>query len=316
MSLPAGEFYETYHGHTVGHLEHLHRALRGAGASRFVFLAGDSSLDNKHWFFSQHTSKRAQVRPGAEFVGDAVNGYEQVLTPRVMVKDVCYWLNVECSRRCGGDAPRICAINAAVEESCLSQREAEGLLPQDAFIRDNIAEDDVLVVDVGGNDVALRPTAGVIFNMAMLIYLTPTFLVNHTLPPNLLYFIHMFRVRLRSYIEALIAVKKPKKVVVCMLYFLDQRSGGSWADDVLHKLGYDENPSKLQEIIRKVYSWGVSQIQIPGVQVEHLPLYEVLDGADTTDYVQRVEPSITGGEKMAKAMAEKVFASAASEPSF
>jgi len=294
MSLSASEFYETYHGHTVGHLEHLHGALRGAGAARFIFLAGDSSLDNKHWFFSGRTPKG-----------------EQVLTPSVMVKDVCYWLNVECSQRCSAGAPRMCAINSAVEESCLSQREAEGLLPQDVFIRDSISEDDVLVVDVGGNDVALRPTAGVILNMAMLIYLTPTFLVHHTVPPGLFYFIHMFRVRLRSYIEALIAVRKPKKVVVCMLYFLDQRSGGSWADGVLSKLGYDDNPAKLQEIIRKVYAWGVSQIQIPGVQVEHLPLYEVLDGTDTTDYVQRVEPSITGGQKMAKAIAEKVFAGTA-----
>lgn len=316
MSLPAGEFYETYHGHTVAHLERLHGALRGAGASRFIFLAGDSSLDNKHWFFSGFASKSAQVRSGAEFVGDAVNGYERVLTPAVMVKDVCYWLNLECSQRCGANAPRICAINTAVEESCLSQREAEGLLPQDVFIRDNIAEEDVLIVDVGGNDVALRPTAGVIFNMATLIYLTPTFIVNNTVPPGLLYFIHMFRVRLRSYIEALIAVKKPKKIVVCMLYFLDQRSGGSWADGVLKQLGYDENPAKLQEIIRKVYKWGVSGIQIPGVQVEHLPLYEVLDGTDTTDYVQRVEPSVTGGQKMARAMAEKVFASTASGPFF
>lgn len=42
------------------------------------------------------------------------------------------------------------------------------------FVRDNITEDDILVVDVGGNDVALHPTCGVIFNIILLLYLTPT----------------------------------------------------------------------------------------------------------------------------------------------
>ena len=45
---------------------------------------------------------------------------------------------------------------------------------QDMFVRDNITEDDILVVDVGGNDVALHPTCGVIFNIILLLYLTPT----------------------------------------------------------------------------------------------------------------------------------------------
>merc|ERR1712187_914566 len=111
----------------------------------------------------------------------------------------------------------------------------------------------------------------------------------------------MFRVRLRRYIEQLVAVKKPKQVVVCMLYFLDETSGGSWADRVLGMLGYDRTPSKLQAVMRKVYAWGVSQIKIPGVKVTPLPLYEVLDGKDTSDYVQRVEPSVSGGRKMAAA---------------
>jgi len=45
---------------------------------------------------------------------------------------------------------------------------------EDMFVRDNITEDDILVVDVGGNDVALHPTCGVIFNIILLLYLTPT----------------------------------------------------------------------------------------------------------------------------------------------
>ena len=48
---------------------------------------------------------------------------------------------------------------------------------QDKFIRESLTEDDILVVDVGGNDVALRPTCGIILNMALLLYLTPTCLI-------------------------------------------------------------------------------------------------------------------------------------------
>merc|ERR1712083_1108471 len=138
------------------------------------------------------------------------------------------------------------------------------LLPQDEFIRNHITENDVLVVDVGGNDVALRPTAGVILNIAWLLYLTPTAFINVNLAPGLIYFIHMFRTRLRRYIERLIALRKPRKVIVCMLYFLDEQPGGSWADMVLGKLGYDSNPEKLQTVMRKVYAMGTSKIRIPG----------------------------------------------------
>eukprot|EP00439_Symbiodinium_sp_Y106_P072167 s474_g13.t1 len=50
--------------------------------------------------------------------------------------------------------------------------------------------------------------------------------------------------------------------------------------------------------MRQVYSWGVSQLSIPDVTIVPLPLYEVLDGKDTTDYVARVEPSEKGSFKL------------------
>lgn len=275
----------------------------------FIFLVGDSSLDNKHWFFPGGQLKSQHLSSASDFVANAVNGYEHALRPPFMVKDVCYWLNEECLKAFKGGAARTAAINTAVEESCLSQREVEGILPQDEFVRDNITENDVLVVDVGGNDVALRPTMGVIVNIVMLLYLTPTAVIRANLAPGLIYFVHMFRIRLGRYIEQLVVLRKPKKIIVCMLYFLDEQSGGSWADGVLEKLGYDSNPDKLQTVMRKVYEWGVSQLNIPGVEVVPLPLYEVLDGKNTADYVQRVEPSVSGGRKMARAMAEKIFGS-------
>ena len=42
------------------------------------------------------------------------------------------------------------------------------------------------------------------------------------------------------------------------------------------------------------------------LQVVGLPFYETLDGKTTEDYVQRVEPSIQGGEKMAKVILDRL----------
>eukprot|EP00929_Paragymnodinium_shiwhaense_P068865 TRINITY_DN34719_c0_g1_i1.p1 TRINITY_DN34719_c0_g1~~TRINITY_DN34719_c0_g1_i1.p1 ORF type:complete len:339 (-),score=50.62 TRINITY_DN34719_c0_g1_i1:137-1153(-) len=327
----AGDFYATYHGHIPAHLRAVQTRLRDcAGVSRFIYLAGDSSLDNKHWFFDGWGQKENQLGECSDFVGQALNGYQAAIDPPHMVMDVSYWLNEECERRreaasheASGSAPSAGAkssspvlptvhtacLNCAIEESCIVQRELQGLQEQDEYIRDNITENDVLVVDVGGNDVALHPTLGVQLNMAWLLYLTPEVFIKTSpfLAPGTFYFIYMFRVRLRRYIERLISKKKPRKVVVCMLYFLDETPGGSWADGVLHMLGYDSNPSKLQAVMRQVYAWGVSQIHIPGTEVVPLPLYEALNGKDTADYKHRVEPSVAGGKKMAAAIASKVF---------
>ena len=48
--LSASAYYSTYSGHEQDHLETVHGELRKQGKSRAVFLAGDSSLDNKYWF--------------------------------------------------------------------------------------------------------------------------------------------------------------------------------------------------------------------------------------------------------------------------
>ena len=42
------------------------------------------------------------------------------------------------------------------------------------FLRDNIQENDVLIVSVGGNDVALAPTPCTICSIVGLVYCTPT----------------------------------------------------------------------------------------------------------------------------------------------
>ena len=75
----------------------------------------------------------------------------------------------------------------------------------------------------------------------------------------------------------------------------------SWANIILKCLGYNSNPAKVQLLIKKIYEVATRQIAVEGVEVVAFPLFEVLDGKDTTDYVARVEPSVTGGQKMGRA---------------
>jgi len=211
-------------------------------------------------------------------------------------------------------------LNAAVEESTIADRERKGperLHPQDIFIRDHITENDYLVVSVGGNDIALAPGFFTIVNMAVLTYLVPTWAIRRGKaitadsinfgfgsPPGLSYFVHLFRVRAKKYVEELVSINKPKKILLCMIYYLDEKVGGSWADTLLKLIGYNSNPTKLQITIAKIFELASKDLHIDGTVIEMFPLFKVLDGKDTDDYVQRVEPSVIGGKKMGTAIVE------------
>jgi len=326
-SVDSAEYYWNYHGQRTSHLKVVHEQLRSQGCKSIVWLAGDSSLDNKHWLFEGEKSDPT-VMMRDEVAGPAVNGYQHILKPPRMARDVCYWINVELDKQRQATSqqqqvPQVAAINTAVEESILGERvdgQEPELLPQDIFIKDHVTEDDIIVIDVGGNDVALRPTMATALNMAALVYLSSTPIINNLsfafapsngwyvgFPLGMGYFVNMFKNKLRIYIEKLIEKKKPKKVIVCMLYYLDQTPTGGWADGVLRTLGYDSNPAKLQAIIKRVFELGTSQIQIEGVEVVPFPLFKVLDGTDTTDYIERVEPSSKGGQKMAEALVPEIL---------
>ena len=64
-------------------------------------------------------------------------------------------------------------------------------------------------------------------------------------------------------------------------------------------------------IIRTLYdAIRARGLAVPGVPpgvVETFPLYEVLDGKTSGDYVQRVEPSVLGGKKMADALLAALY---------
>lgn len=297
----SSRYYAEYHGHLVEHLELLLPALRKSSDS-LIWTAGDSSLDNKYWF-QDHRA--------------AVGAYREILDPPTMNADVTYWLNHLAREGTG-------SINTAVEATTLQQRTWK-LLPQDAFLRDNIQPSDTLIVSIGGNDVALAPTPCTICSMLSLVKM-PFGCVKQSCvcftppcnehcygcgpvgisaccsasPPCLGYMNHLFGTRIQHYIEALTSKTKPKRILVCMIYYLDENPTPSWAGMALKSLGYDKDPERLQYLIRKMYEGATSNIRIEDTTVIPVPLFDVLDGKKSDDYVARVEPSCQGSQKMAK----------------
>ena len=91
-----------------------------------------------------------------------------------------------------------------------------------------------------------------------------------------------------------------------MIYYPDENPDGSWADATLSALGYNSNPAKLQLVIRKIFALATQEIKVRGSEVVAVPLFVSLDGKNSDDYVQRVEPSASGGEKMARLILDAV----------
>jgi hypothetical protein len=280
------KFYREYSGHPVSDLKLVHDELRRAKQpepQRIVYLAGDSSLDNKYWLHDFY---------------DAVNGYENILSPPKMKGDISYHMNKLFSQV----KPEYVTINTSVEASTLRERETT-LCPQDKFIHSHITDDDILIVSVGGNDIALSPTMATIFNMAMLMYFNSQGMIEAG-PRSawgMNYFIDMFKTKVERYIMSLIGDAKPHKIIVCMIYHPDEQLANSWADISLKYLGYNSNPVKLQKAIEQLFLNATKQIVIPGCNVIPFAMYKVLDGKNSGDYVERVEPSYIGGQKLAKA---------------
>merc|ERR1719362_2156485 len=131
-------------------------------------------------------------------------------------------------------------------------------------------------------------------------------MIRNRLAPGLSYLVHLFHTRVQAYVRGLVAKRKPKKVLVCCIYYPDT-TRGSWADQVLRLLGYDDDPDKLQLIIRTVFDTIRARgFDLgPGIEAIPVPLFQVLN--TTEDYVARVEPSVQGGRKMAAKFVNTLF---------
>jgi len=280
-------FYRTYHGHEVADLAKVYASLRRDGVERFIYFAGDSSLDNKYWLLQEPRVA-------------AVNGYERILTPPISVPDVCHWLNARLASESLRAQMRLrtAAIMTSVEATTLLQRvDHGGLLAQDEFIQTHLAPNDLLMVSIGCNDIALRPTARTMAHLASLVLL-PAFLMRYN--PSFHYFVDLFKNKVQTYLCQLTSRQRPNKILICMIYFPcivpDDRS---WSRQLLRHCGYDRNPAHLQTMIRALFEHATRQIVVPDCEVIPIPLFDVLDATDPTHYVQRVEPSCKGGELMA-----------------
>ena len=136
-------FYSNYHGHTTEDLLTLYNSFRDSDKD-IIFLAGDSSLDNKYWVPHQSI--------------EAFNGYEQVLNPPIFARqDISFWIN----KLCVDQNKKLVCINGAVEESTLENRNTR----QDVFIESDIRTRGILIVSVGANDIALHPSFWTILHL-------------------------------------------------------------------------------------------------------------------------------------------------------
>lgn len=278
-------FYFEWKGHPIDDLATFRTiTLTERPGKPIIYLAGDSSLDNKYW-----VDKRSPIVPS-----QLPDIYSQAFKSPVVPKpDVAFWLNNLLE-------DRATCINTAVEESMLRDRD-EMLMSHDEFIRDNIRSNDVLIVSVGANDVALKPNSSTIRHMLQLAWLTPRKNLENGTAGALTYFKHMFGTKVENYVTRLTAKTKPRAVIVCMIYFPLESGLGqtSWADAQLKALGYNSYPGQLQAAIRAMYKIATKEIRVDGTEVVPCALHEILDGKNVSDYTARVEPNESGGKKMA-----------------
>lgn len=311
-------FYSEWSGHPLAFLRTFCDAAHTIRPSKpVIYLAGDSSLDNKAWI----DSKATPPVPVPEIYSQT---FATTSNPAPK-HDIAFWLNHYLGLRAT-------CINTAIEATLLRERDHK-LLPHDEFIRDSISSNDVLIVSVGGNDIALSPTSETMMHMAQIPTLVASASSNPgalASNPSLQYFQHLFKDKVENYISRLVSKQKPRAVIVCMIYYpleantaskmgkaataiaslVSSKSSSatsqqsSWADTQLRMLGYDDHPEVLQSAIRLVYEHATKQIRVEGTQVIPCALFEVLDGKRSGEYTARVEPNGEGGRKMAERFAE------------
>ena len=132
MSVSFKDFYESGPGHKREHLQ----IISSIDLPK-VYLTGDTSLDNKKYIGTKNYK--------------AINGYENILNPSNMKGDVCFHLNYFLKAL----EIKYLVLNCATDDSAVCEKMTK-LNQSDEFVRDNITENDILVVSIGGNDIALK----------------------------------------------------------------------------------------------------------------------------------------------------------------
>lgn len=272
-------FYATYEGHDESQLRGVVAGLKEMyPARRFVYLIGDSSLDNKYWI-----SEWGEPEPGF---------------PSPAKKDVTFFLNKELS------VYEMVAINCAVEGSSVGSFD-ESPPAQHAVMRDFITERDVVVVSIGANDIALRADELTLLSLVQLkAWGTVEALVaDPSGVPGFLRLKNIFLDGVERYIKGALGDKRPHKVVVCMIYYPDATNPPGWASEFLRLMDYDSNPELFRAIIDALYRESTIHVMTNSEHMSYFAMSQILDGSDPADYESGVEPSVKGGAKLARALA-------------
>ena len=284
-------YFANYFGHKLPLLATTVRHLRAQrDDNRIVFFVGDSSLDAKHWLFPDPDDK--ELGPHSL---PARRGYEKSLLPPVVaVPDACHWFNARSEER----KSRFVAVNTAVEASTLKDRTGGGRsLGQDLLVRDSLREQDAIVVSVGGNDIALRPSLSTMAAVAWLALAAGDDAVRTGTAAGYGRLRQMFSHDLTAYLQMLTSKTKPSKIILCCIYYPCE-SGQGWADPLLNLLGYRaENEAKcrrVQQLLDTVFRDFISTIKLDGVEIIPVALGRVLNASNPAHYENRVEPSVEG----------------------
>ena len=118
---------------------------------------------------------------------------------------------------------------------------------------------------------------------------------------------HLFGTRVKTYLNNLTSKVRPKKIIICTIYYPSEKKSGGWADMPLKLLGYDSNPQKLQTLIKQIFTRSTSTISLPNAEVMGVPLFAALDGTHEEDYCERAEPSAIGGSKLGNLLMNAVM---------
>lgn len=306
MMINADDFSSEWHGHKIPHLRRVHDELRKHN-DRLVFFVGDSSLDNKAWV---RKDRALPIRNGYHYI------FSSSKSAAGMVVDVAYNLNKVL---CDDLKLPIAALNCAVEATTLGERDrGKALWPQDEFVRDNITENDILVISIGGNDIALRPSCGTICAMMCLLKCSSECCIESGCACGLGHFKDLLRDDYVQYVRALISKTKPRMIIPAMIYYPDENpQSPSWANFTLSAISYNSNPRKVQITIDRVFKDCLMPMPELILRLEKekaentvvvtpLEWSKALNGKDSNDYDNRVEPSAAGGLKMAKLVSQVI----------
>lgn len=276
--LSSKEYYATEKGHSAENVRKVHKGLLDFGYERFVFLVGSSTLDNKNY-----VSNSMSYYP--------VSGYEKVLTDSCL-PDICFYMNYFLKV----DGNRQSCINCAIEDSDITERLSE-LYGQDAFIRDNISEEDTLVISVGFDEFTSQRTQ---FNMRMLLRVSEQDFSDRS--PCYLHFKSIVCERLEMYIKEVTSKKIPKCVIICMGYYPCDATSKCNNPCCLKCIVYDKNPEGIKHLMKVIFEDAITKIAIPKVRIKFLSLYDVIDNKDEKLYTNCIYPSQEGGVLIARAI--------------